>query len=69
MMYDKQDVLDAMATLSFLIGIANYNENITQSNLQDSAKQIMDEIHGHLREQDEKIDHILELLERRERNE
>lgn len=59
-------ILDAMAIVSFLVGMANYEENITQSQLQETAKSIMSDIHSHLKEQDDKMDRILELLEEKE---
>lgn len=62
----KDAVLDAMAIVSFLVGMANYEENITQSQLQETAKSIMSDIHSHLKEQDDKIDRILELLGEKE---
>ena len=56
-------LFDAMAITSFLLGMANYNENITQSTLQETAKNIISDIHNHLKEQDEKIDYIINMLE------
>lgn len=52
-----------MAITSFLLGMANYNENITQNTLQETAKEIISDIHNHLKEQDEKIDYIINMLE------
>ena len=60
--------LDILNILSFVIGVANYDENITQGQLQDMAMRVADDIHQHLQEQDEKIDKLLELLERRQNN-
>ena len=60
----KDSILDAMAVISFFVGMANYEENITQSQLQEVAKGIMSDIHMHLKEQDNKIDRIIELLEK-----
>ena len=61
--------LDIITILGFSIGIANFNENITQSDMQDLQKRLSDriedvlnDIHHHLQEQDEKIDMILEEL-------
>ena len=31
----NQDVLDAVALVSFIVGMANYNENLTQSDKDD----------------------------------
>ena len=56
---------DAMAMTSFLLGMANYNENISQSQLQEIAKSIIKDIHDHLQQQDDKIDYIINLLEKK----
>lgn len=56
-------LFDAMAITSFLLGMANYTENVTQSTLQETAKGIISDIHNHLKEQDEKIDYIINMLE------
>lgn len=56
-------LFDAMAITSFLLGMANYNENVTQSTLQETTKNIISDIHNHLKEQDEKIDYIINMLE------
>lgn len=54
---------DAMAMTSFLLGMANYNENISQSQLQEIAESIIKDVHNHLQQQDDKIDYIINLLE------
>ena len=54
---------DAMAITSFLLGMANYNENVSQSQLQETAKGIVKDIRNHLQQQDDKIDYIINLLE------
>ena len=63
MMGRNERVLDAMAVMSFVIGLANYGENIDQSTLQETATNIITDIHRHLKQQDDKIDLILERLE------
>lgn len=55
-----------MAVTSFLLGMANYNENISQNQLQETAKSVIKNIHNHLQEQDDKIDYIISLLEKKE---
>ena len=60
------DLLDMLGVLSFVIGIMNLEENITQGDLQDKAQIIIDEIHAHLQEQDDKIDEILRRLDHEE---
>ena len=61
--------LDTISFISFIIGIMNLNENLTQGDKQDllqtfsnKADNLLNEIHSHLQEQDEKIDKILEVL-------
>lgn len=65
----KSNIFDAMTVVGFLIGLANYDENITQSDLQDMMKCMLKDVHEHLEEQDNKIDSILELLKEGKQNE
>ena len=37
---NNQDFLDALAMVSFLVGIANYNENLTQSDKDDIMRRL-----------------------------
>lgn len=70
-MKDNQlEFLDILNVLSFLIGIMNLQENLTQGDKQELLNQfgqqtqtILTEIHSHLEKQDNKIDYILERLE------
>lgn len=52
-------LLDAMALVSFFIGLANYDENVDQSSMNKTVKQAVEDIHYHLSMQDEKINEIL----------
>ena len=61
--------LDTISLISFMIGLMNLNENLTQGDkqelmetLSEQADKLLNEIHRHLQEQDEKIDIILEEL-------
>lgn len=60
----NQNIMDAMAIISFIIGLANYNENIGQTDLQEVVNGAIDDIHRHLQIQDNKMDMILEMLGR-----
>ena len=70
-MNDNQfEFLDVLNVLSFVIGLINLQENLTQSDKQDLINQfapqtqtILNEIHKHLEQQDNKIDTILKRLE------
>ena len=55
-------LLDAMAIVSFLIGLANYDENVDQSAMSKTVQAAVDDIHKHLAIQDEKIDLLLSKL-------
>ena len=64
--------LDLLNVLSFLIGLENLEENLTQSDKQDlqhdltvTAERLLNEIHAHLEKQDAKIDEIMAHLEGR----
>lgn len=65
----KLNMLDAMTVVGFIIGLANYEENITQSDLQEITKGVVNDIHEHLKEQDNKMDSILRLLKEGKQNE
>ena len=73
-MNDNQqlDFLDLLNILSFVIGILNYQENLTQSDKQELLHKVdedtqtaIQEIHNHLQMQDDKIDRIISMLEDR----
>lgn len=66
--------LDLLAVFSFCIGLSNYDMNLTQDDKQDlmnelsgKADKLLNEIHNHLKEQDRKIDLILEVLNERDK--
>lgn len=61
--------LDQLSIISFLVGIMNLNENLTQGDkqelmeaLSEKADTFLKEIHQHLEDQDKKIDKILEVI-------
>lgn len=68
------DYLDILNIMSFVVGLKNLEENMGQSDKQelihdlgDKADLLLREIHGHLQEQDEKINLILEKIEKLEK--
>ena len=65
------DFLDLITLASFVIALQNLEENITQSDkadlqkdLADKADLLLQEIHGHLEEQDALLKQILEELKK-----
>lgn len=73
-MNKELDFLDVLSVASFVIGLQNLDLNITQNDLADQTKEIdakaeekvnrlLNEIHQHLQEQDEKIAELLRRTE------
>jgi hypothetical protein len=63
------DFLDMLGVMSFLIGILNYGENVSQGDMQELAQALgqrtseaVEDIHMHLQEQDRQIGEILQIL-------
>lgn len=68
--YKELDFLDLLAIASFVIGLQNLEENLTQGDKQDiqddfdeKTNRVLIEIHEHLEMQDIKINAILKILE------
>ena len=59
---NQLDFIDVLSIASFCIGLMNLDENVTQGDLADKSERILDEVHRHLQEQDEKLDWIMERL-------
>lgn len=59
---EQLSILDAIAIVSFCIGLANYSENVDQSQMQETVNEAVLDIHKHLKQQDEKLSIILDLL-------
>lgn len=66
----NQNMLDALSVVSFLIGIANYNENLSQSDkddlmakLDDQTNSILGRLENEVKKQNEMLEYIIELLE------
>lgn len=56
-------ILDAMTIVSFMIGLANYGENVDQSAMSKIVQGAVDDIHRHLADQDDKLSKLLTKLE------
>lgn len=54
--------LDVIAIVSFVVGLANYSENVGQGQMQQAISGAVEDIHQHLRIQDSRIDEILSQL-------
>lgn len=58
----QMSFMDVISLVSFIIGLANYNENVDQGQLQETVSKAVKDIHNHLQIQDQKIEEILSLL-------
>lgn len=65
----KEKFNSAVNVVSLVLALMNLQENLTQSDKQDIVDNLnkegdllLQEIHSHLKKQDEKIDRILSLL-------
>lgn len=68
-MNKQLDLLDTLNIMSFVIGLMNLDENLTQGDKQElmeelsnKADLLLTEIHNHLKEQDKKLDRIIKML-------
>lgn len=65
----NRDFMDALALMSYAIGMANYEENLTQSDkdeimqkLDEKTNGILEQLEADLSEQNEMLQEILESL-------
>lgn len=56
------DFLDVLSLISFALQIETLGNTFTIEDIQRDNDRIMQELHGHMEEQDRKIDMILEVL-------
>lgn len=64
-MNNENNFLDILAIISFVIAVQNLEENVSQSQMQETVRKAVTEIHEHLEIQDSKIDEILKILKGR----
>ena len=63
---EQLSFIDLLSILSFCIGLMNLEINITQEDVDNQTQTILNELHGHLEIQDNKLDDILSRLEKLE---
>lgn len=63
-------LIDVLSILDFILTLQNYNMNADQNDMQviqsefnDRLSKVVNDIHTHLKEQDDKIDDILSRLD------
>ena len=55
---NNQNLLDALTLVGFVIGLANYDENVSQSQVQELIDKALGDIHSHLQDQDLRLQSI-----------
>ena len=63
-MNGQLEVLDILTIVSFILQVQNQHRIIDLGDVQDEVNRAVEDIHRHLKEQDYKIDHIIEVMER-----
>ena len=58
------ELLDILTIISFCIQMQNQNKIFSIHDIQSDNDRVLDDIHRHLKMQDEKIDQILSLLKK-----
>lgn len=61
-MNEEFELLDLITVLSFILQVQNQSKLFGISDIQEDNNRVAEEIHQHLRQQDEKINKILELI-------
>lgn len=72
-MYYDENFLNAVQLVSFIVGLANYQENLTQSDKDDimkgldqQTKDILEKVQEALEEQNKMLKKIIEMIQRPE---
>lgn len=61
-MNEEFELLDLLTVLSFIMQVQNQSKLFGISDIQEDNNRVAEEIHQHLRQQDKKINKILELI-------
>lgn len=62
------EFMDVVNIVSLYISLLNLDENLSQGTAGDMIQSAVNDIHKHLKEQDKKIDYIIERLGKYESN-
>lgn len=62
-MNSQLEVLDILTIVSFVLQVQNQGRIIDLADVQDEVNRAVEDIHKHLQAQDNKIDHIIEVIE------
>lgn len=63
---EQLDILDLLSLISTMLSLANYGQNLNQTKAAELLKDAVEDVHEHLRRQDEKIKRILEALDEKD---
>ena len=63
---EQLSFIDLLSIMSFLIGVMNLDLNVTAEDIDSQTQTLLNEIHTHLELQDNKLDNIIERLEKLE---
>ena len=63
---EQLSFIDLLSIMSFCIGVMNLELNVTAEDIDSQTQTLLNEIHGHLELQDQKLDNLVERLEKLE---
>ena len=65
-MNEQLSFIDLLSIMSFCIGVLNLDLNVTADDIDKQTQTLLNEIHAHLEQQDNKLDMILRRLDNEE---
>jgi len=60
---EQLSFIDWLSVMSFCIGVMNLDLNVSAEDIDNQTQTLLNEIHGHLKDQDRKLDNIIQRLE------
>lgn len=61
---EQLSFIDLLSIMSFCIGIMNLDLNVSAEDIDNQTQTLLNEIHSHLKQQDNKLDNIISRLEK-----
>lgn len=63
---EQLSFIDLLSIMSFCIGVMNLDLNVTAEDIDNQTQTLLNEVHTHLEMQDNKLDNIIQRLEKLE---
>ena len=63
---EQLSFIDLLSIMGFCIGVMNLELNVTAEDIDNQTQTLLNEVHAHLETQDNKLDNIIQRLEKLE---